>query len=176
MFSLWGGRKRRKQKNENTRRRTCSLLLGVCSQKGTHHRCQPPNRWAARLRSLALCGPQASSADRTLPFPGFPNPEKGSVRGGTSSPHPRGPGAAAPGALCPAFSRESRNPPRAAAPLGRVFPGPPARLRPFPAFRHGGTNFPACRTNLDRTLTICMWIICTKNYFGHRFLFASPAG
>ena len=165
-----------KEKNENIRRRTCSLLLGVCPRRVRPIGASRPIGGRLALGAWRCEGRRPLTPIEHRPFPGFHNPEKGSVRGGTSSPHPRGPGAAAPGALCPAFSRESRNPPRAAAPLGRVFPGPPARLRPFPVFRHGGTNFPACRTDLDRTLTICMWIICTKNYFVSRFLFASPAG
>ena len=42
-------------------------------------------------------------------------PEKGCVRGGTSSPHPRGPGAAAPGALSSGLSSEKAQAPAAAA-------------------------------------------------------------
>ena len=129
LFSLWGGPKNRNQKDKHKKYKKSGHA--VCSSaslrlkpppKGTPYRCQPPNRWAARLRSLALRGPQAAYIYRTVPFPGFHNPEKGSVRGGTSSPHPRGPGAAAPGALCPAFSRESRNPRAGSAPRGS---GPP---------------------------------------------------
>ena len=105
------------EKIEMTRRKIAEKQIRPrLFPKGTYYRCQPPNRWAARLRSLSLRGPQASYADRTSPFPGFHTPEKGSVRGGTSSPHPRGPGAAAPGALCLAFSRESQNPRAGSAP------------------------------------------------------------
>lgn len=31
-------------------------------------------------------------------------------------------------------------------------------------------------TDVEQNLTICLWVICTKNDLSHRFLFAFPAG
>ncbi len=53
---------------------------------------------------------------KNRPLPGFHNPEKGCVRGGTSSPHPRGPGAAAPGALSSGLSPGESPGPRGSGP------------------------------------------------------------
>ena len=61
LFSLWGGPKNRNQKDKHKKYKKSGHA--VCSSaslhprllpKGTHYRCEPPNRWAARLRSLAL--------------------------------------------------------------------------------------------------------------------------
>ena len=149
LFSLWGGRKRRdrneKKKNSGKANMKADMLIAhlpLCAhvrpQRVRTIGASRPIGGRLALGAWRCVGRRPLTPIEPLPFPGFHNPEKGSVRGGTSSPHPRGPGAAAPGALCPAFSRESRNPPREWPPGGR----PPSTSPPGPAGSSGGKLSP----------------------------------
>ena len=108
-----------KAKNENTRRRTCSLLLGVRSRRVRTIGASRPIGGRLALGAWRCEGRRPLTPTEHLSFPGFHNPEKGSVRGGTSSHHPRGPGAAAPGALLSGLSPGESPGPRGSGPLPR---------------------------------------------------------
>ena len=125
-FSLWGGRKRRKQKNENTRRRTCSLLLGVRSRRVRTIGASRPIGGRLALGAWRCEGRRPVTPPEHLPFP-FLQTREGEREGRNLLPSPPGSRGRSPWCSFLRFLQRKRT--RAGALRSRVSPSTAALRR-----------------------------------------------